>query len=291
MKNKFILLIAVLVVMHACSGRFEDFRTIEPQVHFRLLQFGEGNAIIGDAFRSQLHVMIRPLGQEVQDYDNTYTFQRLELDALGGGAFAASVARLHEGDSAEYLIGYARFKETLLDEYAVDEIPVHDTTHIRLTLAVEHIWNEAEFEAEQQAAVREGRMEEDRFVEHWIQRQPFALQVRTISGLHVRWLDSLDVPRLQKENVIRVDMIGRFFEGEEFDNTYNSRTSQQFQMGAPGQVVPGIQSVLPLMGYGERVEVFLPSYRAFGTSGSSDKRVPAKTPVRFEVEVREPIAP
>lgn len=69
--------------------------------------------------------------------------------------------------------------------------------------------------------------------------------------------------------------------------TLDSSTELQFTFGKPGQVIGGLQYALSFLKKGEQARIYLPSYLAFGIDGNSNGLVPPKTPVYFELRVKE----
>jgi FKBP-type peptidyl-prolyl cis-trans isomerase len=85
--------------------------------------------------------------------------------------------------------------------------------------------------------------------------------------------------------------------GDEITITYNTfllngkkldeQTEMQFNYGTPGQILDGLHYALSFMKKGDEAMVYLPSYLAFGASGSSGSVVPRNTPVFFRIKVNE----
>jgi FKBP-type peptidyl-prolyl cis-trans isomerase len=61
----------------------------------------------------------------------------------------------------------------------------------------------------------------------------------------------------------------------------------RFVFGNEGQVLLGIEKALGVMRKGDYARVIIPSWNAFGNTGSADGRVLPYTPVIYEVEVLE----
>jgi FKBP-type peptidyl-prolyl cis-trans isomerase len=69
--------------------------------------------------------------------------------------------------------------------------------------------------------------------------------------------------------------------------TLDTSTELQFVFSRPGQVIGGLQYALSFLRKGEQARIFLPSYLAFGVDGNSNGLVPPKTPVFFELRVKD----
>jgi FKBP-type peptidyl-prolyl cis-trans isomerase len=62
-------------------------------------------------------------------------------------------------------------------------------------------------------------------------------------------------------------------------------TQLQLNYGMPGQVVDGLHYALSFMHKGDEALVYMPSYLAFGTKGSSSGVVPRNTPIYFRIKL------
>ncbi|MBX7051443.1 MAG: FKBP-type peptidyl-prolyl cis-trans isomerase [Flavobacteriales bacterium] len=67
----------------------------------------------------------------------------------------------------------------------------------------------------------------------------------------------------------------------------DTSTELSFTFGKPGQVIGGLQYALSFLRKGEQARIYLPSYLAFGIDGNSNGLVPPKTPVFFELRVKD----
>ncbi|NNC82960.1 MAG: FKBP-type peptidyl-prolyl cis-trans isomerase, partial [Flavobacteriales bacterium] len=92
--------------------------------------------------------------------------------------------------------------------------------------------------------------------------------------------------RLPRGEDLRVHYIGTLLNGKMVDDRSATENGLLYSIGMQGQLIPGLEEVIGLMTVGERVEVILPSSKAFGQRGSVGGIVPPWSPVRFEVWVR-----
>jgi len=80
---------------------------------------------------------------------------------------------------------------------------------------------------------------------------------------------------------------GRGLTGNVFDDTRERNMPLRFVYGHEHQVLRGIEYALERMHRGEKAEVIIPSWLAFGSKGSAYNLVPPFTPVIYEIEVME----
>ncbi|MBQ37663.1 MAG: peptidylprolyl isomerase [Gemmatimonadaceae bacterium] len=105
--------------------------------------------------------------------------------------------------------------------------------------------------------------------------------IRTESGLVFRPLRAGEGPKPVMSNRVQVHYIGRFADGEEFDNSYKRSGPSSFQMD---QVVPGWTEGLLLMNGGGKAKLTIPAKLAYGKKGKK-KSIPPCATLIFEVEL------
>lgn len=270
----------------SCEPVMEGYDPIGQDVHFRLVQFGDGELTLGAAHFAEVQTTSRFLGKRTDDYSTQFMFQRLEPTYLGGEVLGKAICNMVAGDSARFVLPYHIMKESLLDEYSVDSIPLADTTRIELGIRVLNLWTQEQYLAEQAQDVRSGELEEDAFLEDVLQETGMRDSLEYMNGVYYRIQTDGSDSTLHYGSPLELDMVGTFLDGSEFDNSYTGKTTMSFKLGDPDQVVPGIAQVIGRMRYGDRAFVVMPSYKAFGKEGSSTGVVPARTPVCFSLEIR-----
>ncbi|MGM0634960.1 MAG: peptidylprolyl isomerase [Bacteroidota bacterium] len=83
---------------------------------------------------------------------------------------------------------------------------------------------------------------------------------------------------------IKVHYIGKFLDGEAFDNSYDRNQPIELNVGT-GRVIPGWDEGLMLLKEGEKAVFAIPSELAYGERGVGP--IPPNTPLIFEVELVE----
>ena len=100
------------------------------------------------------------------------------------------------------------------------------------------------------------------------------------SGLQYKVITSGSGPSPKALDVVTANYQGSFIDGKVFDSTYNDKP-QSFPVG---RVIPGWSEVLQLMKVGDKWQVFIPSYLAYGEMGFGNAIGPNMTLV-FEMEL------
>ncbi len=100
------------------------------------------------------------------------------------------------------------------------------------------------------------------------------------SGLQYRVIQAGTGPSPKALDVVTANYQGSFIDGKVFDSTYDDKP-QSFPVG---RVIPGWSEVLQLMKVGDKWQVFIPSYLAYGEMGFGNAIGPNMTLV-FEMEL------
>jgi FKBP-type peptidyl-prolyl cis-trans isomerase len=110
---------------------------------------------------------------------------------------------------------------------------------------------------------------------------------KTKSGLRYRKLKETNQTQTRFGTFVKIRYEGRFLDGYVFDDTYSKRDPLDFYIGQELQVLRGVEEALLLMKEGEELEVILPSWLAYGKTGSSTGIVPPNTPLVYKITLLE----
>lgn len=103
----------------------------------------------------------------------------------------------------------------------------------------------------------------------------------TASGLQYEVIKLGTGPKPIESDTVRVDYVGTFLDGKEFDSSINAGEPVVFPVA---MVIPGWVEGLQLMPVGSKYKFYIPSALAYGEQGSQGGIEPNKTLV-FEVEL------
>lgn len=102
----------------------------------------------------------------------------------------------------------------------------------------------------------------------------------TQAGLYYRIIEEGGNVRPNPASRVEVRYRGTFLDGVVFDETEGLATIEFFL----GQVIEGWQRGLQLIGRGGKIELWIPSYLAYGTRGRAPS-IPPNTVLYFEIEL------
>lgn len=106
-----------------------------------------------------------------------------------------------------------------------------------------------------------------------------------IDGAYYRSLSAGDTARVVRGKEIVIHYRGATLEGKVFDDSRRMVAPLRFVYGNEDQVLKGLEIALSQMHLHEKAEIILPSWLAFGSSGSADGRVPPYQTVVYQVEI------
>lgn len=101
------------------------------------------------------------------------------------------------------------------------------------------------------------------------------------SGLQYRILEKGDGKQATAFDVVSVHYRGRFIDGTIFDSSYERGQPQVFPIKG---VIPGWSEALQMMHVGDKWEIFIPHYLAYGEGGFGHEIGPCMTLI-FEIEL------
>jgi hypothetical protein len=110
---------------------------------------------------------------------------------------------------------------------------------------------------------------------------------REIDGAYFRNIALGDTASVRRGREIVIHYQGRTLDGQIFDDSRRMAAPLRFVYGNDDQVLVGLEIAISQMHLYEKAEVILPSWLAFGSTGSADGRVPPYTSVIYQVEVLE----
>lgn len=251
----------------------------------KLHHFGENELTIETAHYVQLQVGLGNL-YEGQDYWLQSEFQNLSAEYLGDGGLGRSIVSLGTGDSASFIMPYRLLKESLLDEYAVDERKVPDTLMMKLEIGVSALLTKEEFTLLRQKEIQKGIVEENEFLQSFLIEEGLFHECDTVADIYIQQLRRTENEKISWGATIELDYRSYFLDGTEFDNTKTGQSTMWFDVGKPDQVVRALELALVRMNHNDSIRVYAPSHMTFGQNGSTTGVVPPLTPVYFDVRAR-----
>jgi len=105
--------------------------------------------------------------------------------------------------------------------------------------------------------------------------------VTTPSGLKILDVNVGDGPSPKMGQTVRVHYIGRFENGQEFNNSYKLGNPAEFRIGG---VIEGWNEALQTMKVGGKRKIFVPSKLGYGPQGKPPS-IPPNANLEFEIEL------
>jgi FKBP-type peptidyl-prolyl cis-trans isomerase FkpA/FKBP-type peptidyl-prolyl cis-trans isomerase FklB len=106
-------------------------------------------------------------------------------------------------------------------------------------------------------------------------------ETTTASGLKIHDEKVGDGPSPKMGQMVRVNYIGRFENGKEFNNSYNSGGPAEFRLGG---VIEGWNEALQTMKVGGKRKIWVPSKIAYGPTGKPPT-IPPNANLEFDIEL------
>lgn len=282
-KIAFIVLLAVL--QSSCTDSFPDYTERADDVFVRLHEFGEDTSTVCSSHFVKLQIQLQNFYGS-QDYWLESEYQKLSSGYMGNGGLGQMICDLHQGDSVSYVLPYGLMKESLWDEYSVDERLVPDTSMMLLTIDVDGLLNENEYALLMQNRIQAGMLKENDFLHRYLDGQGLIDDYTFHQDVYFsKLLVTQGVP-ITFGSTIEVDYKSYFLDGTEFDNSLTGNSTMWFVLGKPDQVVDGMEIAISAMNDGEVMRVYVPSHMGFGQSGSTTGVVPSLTSVYFDVSAK-----
>jgi FKBP-type peptidyl-prolyl cis-trans isomerase FkpA len=102
----------------------------------------------------------------------------------------------------------------------------------------------------------------------------------------ITWLqhDKINSDSVRQGSNLSISYKGYFLDGKLIDF---SNGNFNFIYGTPDQILKGLNFVIKQMRKGEYAKIILPSYLAYGKSGSSNGVIPPFTPLLYEINLTE----
>lgn len=122
------------------------------------------------------------------------------------------------------------------------------------------------------------REEGDKFLEN-NKNQEGVISLK--SGLQYKVLEKGHGKKVTAADVVSVHYRGKFIDGSIFDSSYEKGQPQTFPIN---RVIPGWSEALQLMQVGDKWEIYVPHYLAYGESGFGNEIGPCTTLI-FELEL------
>lgn len=275
-----------VIVLFLVGCEEGEYKEINSCIQEKLVRFGEGELSIEKGEFLELNYRVKTDYADSKAFENSVFLSDYEIGAFGSQEFSKALQRKTTGDSLNYKLCYSEIKGMVLDEFSRMNESLHDTDLVYLDIGVGLCMTAEsylEFRAEQ---VRIGLVEEMEHIEKYISEKNLESRLTRKGDLHYMKLKDYGSEKVRVGDDLSLAYTCSFLDGEVFDEV-TADDPLYINLGTPGQVVQGFESVLKEIGEKEEAMVIIPSYLAFGEGGSSNGRVPEKTPIIITVTILE----
>ena|GEM_PF-6514164 len=282
---RYLALSLISFLCFSCGDHTHEFEEVAPGLERKLEALGEQDKPVGDFPFVELFVYTQPLDSTMQRDSVGYFFQRISPDYLGSKELAGQLVKMNEGDSSSFRLSYHHLEGSLLDVYK--EKDFSESRKILMQVKVGRLLTVEEYEQELAEEMRKGAVKENAYLREWLEKKNLLDNVERLDDVYYSKTVENKGLRINNGDHLTIDYTGYFLDGSEFDSSEKGSSALYFQLGKPDQVVPGIDTVLHYMRKNEQARIYIPSHKAFGLYGSATGIVPGKTPVYFDIVVRE----
>lgn len=278
----------LLILAISCGEKVVDgYIQLDHGVQRKLLGFGDGEDEMRNAVFAIVGIKLSPAGLDFDRYDTDMEFDPAEYNWDASRLMVQELGNMKGGDSVEWKLPYAQIKGLFCDEYAVDEVPINDTTLMRLVVSSRVVYDEASYLASPERAEKIRKMQEQEFIEREMHLLGMTDSLTFKNGIYERVIDEGEGAKLSRGQEITLAFDGYFLNGQLFDSAQDSASYLYFSYGKPDQVIRGLEIALSGMKKNGRKEVWIPSHLAFGQRGSGLGIVPPNTPLKYIIHVQD----
>lgn len=251
-----------------CSGTNGDYERIDESVYYKLI-------VPGDEFSNdKWEVVSLYIEPGIRKYHRLKPLLILRKD-LGSHAVDQKLAVAVPGDSMVFVSSGTPATLGALNGYVLSS----DTVRIKV-LAKRTI---AQQKSHEQGVIDSMELMESREIQQWLKElniddadrlgQVFILD-RATDSTHLK---------VVCDTVVSIHYKGMLQNGNIVD--VSDENGFEYKVCTPGQLVPGIVSLVKDSRKGDKLKIILPSHLAFGMYGSNDGKVPPFTPILYELQI------
>lgn len=272
-----------MFILLACNNPFPGYTKTDSGLWYKILYMGEGekNVTNGDFVNARL--IYKTMGDTII-FDTKWTsidgFKIFEAGEKKSTTDEA-ICLLREGDSATFILEQSFIQ---LDTFRIELD--NKVKQIKLDIKVDRIFNPKEFKAAKQKLewMHDFEMIEQSALLKYLSANSIARK-NYRQGIYFIEEKKGKGNRPKTGDAVTVNYKGYFTDGTMFDNTYEMEALFTFNLGDPGQVIPGFDTGLRLMREKGKAKFIIPSQLGFGDKGSATGIVPPFTSLIYEVEL------
>lgn len=251
---------------------FDNYSCTKSGLYYKILKIGDGDYKINAWDDITFSCSFKKCNDSVFFSSQSEKVYYNPEDSLDKTFFLSHFNGLVEGDSVSY---YVKTKE-LFQKYFQTPVPDYckNDSLIKVDVLIKHLDKEIKI-SETELKKIHCYIEEKGL--NGVKELPNKIYI-----LESKKSQSADV--VAKGRTVVLSYKGWFLNDSLFDNPFHPL---QFVYGTPDQILKGLNFVIKGMNKGEYAKIILPSYLAYGESGSSNATVPPFTPLLYEITITD----
>lgn len=280
----FALLGATIFGLASCGPK-DGFKKTPNGLEYRIVKDAPGDKkpVLGDIV--ELHIITKVGDSELfstYKMNNNQPVSFPLMQSAFKGDMPEGVMMMTVGDSAVFHVSLDSIKKT-----GAQILPfMKDKKFVEYDVVLVGVKSQKEAQAEQQAKAAEQKGVDDKILQDFFTKNNIKPE-KTASGLYfvINKAGAGAPPKPGQE--VTVNYTGKSLEGKAFDSNLDPKFGHvkplSFVVGQ-GQVIPGWDEGVSLLGKGAKATLYIPSTLAYGTNGQNPN-IPANGILMFDVEV------
>lgn len=278
-----VVLLMLIITSCGQKSEFPGFSVTDTGIHYRLNRIGEE----GDKAKPGDYITVEVTYKTTGD---SVFFNGVRKFRLSTPSFPGSVEEcfmmLSEGDNCDFIISASDFFKRTLETELPGFLDEEDKMVINAEMI--NIQSEDEYHEERNA-----------LLDH-LKRYDIDADIADFERIDVREGMGTDSEmsailfyrlregsgnKISEGDTVVFHYTGKFLDGTVFDSTKEREEPFEFIYGHEGQLIKGLEKVMPEMRRGGKSLAILPPQLAFGEKGSSTGIIPPSASLLFEIEI------
>lgn len=277
------LLTIFLFILYSCKEQtYHGFSLKENGIYFKLHKFGDSDVPVRVNSYITFHI-------SYATPDDSIFFEAIRKVKIEEPKFPGSIEEcflmLNEGDSASFLISADSFYLKTLQQPLPYFFPKN--SYLKVNMSILSVKSEKEYEQEKKeflAWIEDFGEYEKAILKKYLEKHHLEYSPSDTS-IYKILVHKGDTLRISTGDTVVMHFEGYFLNGKIFDSTRKRNEPFTWVVGTEWQIIKGLELAVKTMYNGEKSIFIIPSFLAFGKTGSTSGIIPPYTSVVFEVEI------
>ncbi len=273
----FFLLLSFVIMVSCSSEPYPDYSELSSKgTYYQILKFDEEGEKVshGDMVRFYLT-------SEAESLEALFPseIQVIQCDT-GKSGLKSDLVRFHAGDSLSIIMDDLAF----LNEFGISDSLDMDAKSlimvVREVISESH-WFRRKALDQSIKAKRQGEQ-----IKSYLRARGDSADFSWKAGMLWKYDVRGDQGGFGHQEDLLVMYTAKLLDGRMIDERSTPSDALQYKIGMQGQLIPGLQRAISLMGRGDELTLIIPSDLAFGEDGSVGEVVPPWSPIVFNLHVQ-----